>query len=162
MKYLKLYEDYKQLDKYKSLLNRNGIFYYVIGSMSSGVQNPTDFKIEEVLKVMIEHYFSDRQFIANNFYNEELKMYKDEFNTKIIEPFLTNFDFFKDEYMNLVKPYTEGKAKYWSIRKDWTKEENDEEFFDKYMLESSLPEYMIDKYIKYRLSYAGDDILNLY
>lgn len=162
MKYLKLYEQYNQVDKYKSLLNRNDDFYYVIGSMSSGETKPTDLGIEEILTQMIKHYFSDRQFIANHFYDEELDMYKDEFNKNVIEPFLSNFETFKDDYMDLVKPYAEGRPEYWSIREDWTKEEKDEEFFDKFMLDSSLPQHMIDKYIEYRKSYAGDDITTMY
>jgi len=158
MKYLKLFEQYNSVEKYQTLLNIDGRFYYVIGSMSSLLPNPSDESIEEILIQMIKHYFSDRQFIANNFYDDELDMYKEEFNTTVIRPFLDNFEAFKEEYMDLVKPYAEGKPEYWSIRKDWTKEEKDEEFFDKFMLESNLPQHMIDKYIDYRKSYAGVDI----
>ena len=100
-----------------------------------------------------------KYFILNNFYGEDRKLFNDYFNKNIIEPYLiTYFDMFKNKYMEKAKPYAEGKPIYWTIKKDF----NDEEFFDKFMLGSELPKEMIDKYIKYRKSYAGDDITTMY
>tara|TARA_B100000767_G_scaffold275455_1_gene312499 strand:- start:2701 stop:3192 length:492 start_codon:yes stop_codon:yes gene_type:complete len=163
MKHIKLYKEHldyhiRRVDKYKSLL-LNGDFYYIIGSMSSTQSISSDHEMEKILTQMIFRYFTDQQFIINNFYGEDRKLFNDYFNKNIIEPYLISyFDVFKNKYMEKSKPYSEGKPIYWTIKKDF----NDEEFFDKFMLRSELPKEMIDKYIKYRKSYAGDDITTMY
>ena len=163
MKYLKLYKEHLnnhilRIDKYESLL-LNGDFYYSIGSMSSTTPISSDHEIEKILTEMIFRYFTDQDFILNNFYGEDRKLFNDYFNKNIIEPYLVSyFDVFKNKYMEKSKPYAEGKPIYWTIKKDF----NGEEFFDKFMLGSELPKEMIDKYIKYRKSYAGDDITTMY
>ena len=163
MKHIKLYKEHlyyytRRVDKYKSLL-LNGDFYYSIGSMSSTTPISSDHEIEKILTEMIFRYFTDQDFILNNFYGEDRKLFNDYFNKNIIEPYLVSyFDVFKNKYMEKSKPYAEGKPIYWTIKKDF----NGEEFFDKFMLGSELPKEMIDKYIKYRKSYAGDDITTMY
>lgn len=165
MKHIKLYKEHlnyhiRRVDKYKSLL-LNGDFNYSIGSMSSTIPitSLSDHEIENILTQMVFHYFTDQNFILNNFYGEDRKLFNDYFNKNIIEPYLiTYFDMFKNKYMEKAKPYAEGKPIYWTIKKDF----NGEEFFDKFMLGSELPKEMIDKYIKYRKSYAGDDITTMY
>ena len=165
MKHIKLYEEHSnnhtlRADKYKPLL-LNGDFNYKIGSMSSTIPitSLSDYEIENILTQMVLHYFTDQQFLLNNFYGEERKLFNDYFNKNIIEPYLiTYFDMFKNKYMEKAKPYAEGNPIYWTIKKDF----NGEEFFDKFMLGSELPKEMIDEYIKYRKSYAGDDITTMY
>ena len=163
MKHIKLYKEHlnhhtQRMDKYKTLL-LNGDFNYSIGSMSSTTPISSEHEIEKILTEMIFRYFTDQQFIINNFYGEDRKLFNDYFNKNIIEPYLISyFDVFKNKYMEKTKPYAEGKPIYWTIKKDF----NGEEFFDKFMLGSKLPKEMIDKYIKYRKSYAGDDITTMY
>lgn len=163
MKHIKLYKEHlnhhtQRMDKYKTLL-LNGDFNYSIGSMSSTTPISSEHEIEKILTEMIFRYFTDQQFIINNFYGEDRKLFNDYFNKNIIEPYLISyFDVFKNKYMEKSKPYAEGKPIYWTIKKDF----NGEEFFDKFMLGSKLPKEMIDKYIKYRKSYAGDDITTMY
>lgn len=163
MKHIKLYKEHlnhhtQRMDKYKTLL-LNGDFNYSIGSMSSTTPISSEHEIEKILTEMIFRYFTDQQFIINNFYGEDRKLFNDYFNKNIIEPYLISyFDVFKNKYMEKSKPYAEGKPIYWTIKKDF----NGEEFFDKFMLGSELPKEMIDKYIKYRKSYAGDDITTMY
>jgi len=163
MKHIKLYEEHsnnhtQRMDKYRPLL-LNGYFNYSIGSMSSTIPISSEHEIEKILTQMVFHYFTDQNFILNNFYGEERKLFNDYFNKNIIEPYLISyFDVFRNKYMEKAKPYAEGKPIYWTIKSDF----NGEEFFDKFMLGSELPKEMIHEYIKYRKSYAGDDITTMY
>jgi hypothetical protein len=153
MKYLKLFEQFGTEDKYNVLLS-NGNFYYTIGSGDGKIPNPTIEDFEEILTQMIKHYFSNRDFIANNLYNEDLELFDSYFKENVIDVFLNNFDTFKEDYMGLIKPYPEAINFYWGIKKDF----DTDNYFDSFMLESELPQHIIDKYIDYRRSYAGVDI----
>lgn len=155
MKYLKLFENYNLVKTYKSLLNNNGKFYYKVGSSSYSIDKPTDYTIENILIEMISHHFMDQNFMLNYVYGDDRNLIIKKFSKNFIQPYLFSyFNKFKEKYMELSKPYAEGKPIYWSIKKDF----NDVKFFDEFMLESDFSEEIINKYIKYRKDYYNVDI----